>query len=156
MSNVDRPRETRAVTTPTLPVANTRDGAGSPSVRDRFNRRASRLTTALGSPFALVAAAALIGGWLITGPVFGFSDTWQLFINTTTTIITFLMVFVIQASQNRDSKALHIKLDEVIRSIEGARNELIEAEGSTEAQLREREAEFVHIAEEASRGPGEG
>jgi low affinity Fe/Cu permease len=124
----------------------------STSIRDRFNRIASRLTGALGSPFALVAAVALILGWAITGPLFNFSETWQLIINTGTTIITFLMVFVIQASQNRDSKALHLKLDEVIRAVEGARNELIVAEQSSEDELKQREEEFHELA--TNGGPG--
>jgi low affinity Fe/Cu permease len=117
------------------------------SPRDRFNRIASSLTSALGSPIALICAAALIVIWAVSGPFFGFSETWQLVINTGTTIITFLMVFVIQASQNRDSKALHLKLDEVIRAVEGARNELIGAETSSEQQIREKEEEFLQIAE---------
>jgi low affinity Fe/Cu permease len=116
------------------------------SFRDRFTRLSTRLTAAVGSPFALFAAAALIVAWLITGPIFNFSDTWQLFINTTTTVVTFLMVFVIQASQNRDSKALHLKLDEVIRAQRGARNELIETEQATEEEIHEREEEFLQIA----------
>jgi low affinity Fe/Cu permease len=121
--------------------------APSTSPRDRFNRIASSLTSALGSPIALICAAGLIVIWAVSGPFFGFSETWQLVINTGTTIITFLMVFVIQASQNRDSKALHLKLDEVIRAVEGARNELIGAETSSEQQIREKEVEFLQIAE---------
>jgi low affinity Fe/Cu permease len=117
------------------------------SVRDRFIRASSRLTGAAGSPFALVAAVSIIVIWALTGPIFNFSETWQLIINTGTTIITFLMVFVIQASANRDNKALHLKLDEVIRAVSGARNELIGAEQATEEQIREREAEFLKIAE---------
>ena len=116
------------------------------TVRDRFNHVASRLTASLGSPFALATAVLVIVVWALTGPIFNFSESWQLIINTGTTIVTFLMVFVIQASQNRDSKALHLKLDEVIRAIEGARNEFITTEESTEAQLREREAELDEIA----------
>jgi low affinity Fe/Cu permease len=104
------------------------------------------VTGALGSPFALVAAVSLIVIWAITGPLFNFSEAWQLIINTGTTIITFLMVFVIQASQNRDSKALHLKLDEVIRAVEGARNEFITAEQASEDELRQREQEFHEIA----------
>jgi low affinity Fe/Cu permease len=118
-----------------------------PSVRDRFNHVASTITLAAGSPAALIAASSLIVLWAVSGPVFQFSETWQLVINTGTTIITFLMVFVIQASQNRDSKALHLKLDEVIRSIDGARNQFIGAEQSTEEEIREREEEFLRIAE---------
>ena len=86
-------------------------------------------------------------GWAVSGPFFGFSESWQLVINTGTTIVTFLMVFVIQASQNRDNKALHLKLDEIIRAVSGARNELIGAEQSTEEQIRQHEEEFLKIAE---------
>ena len=118
------------------------------SARDRFNRVASAVTARLGSPYALIAAVSIIAIWAVSGPFFGFSETWQLIINTGTTIITFLMVFVIQASQNRDSKALHLKLDEVIRAVAGARNELIGAEQSSEDQIRSHEAEFLRIAEQ--------
>jgi low affinity Fe/Cu permease len=117
------------------------------SLRDRFNRLSTRLTSSVGSPFALFAAAGLIVVWMLTGPIFNFSDTWQLFINTTTTIVTFLMVFVIQASQNRDSKALHLKLDEMIRAVSGPRNELIETEQAPEEEIHKREEEFLEIAE---------
>jgi low affinity Fe/Cu permease len=116
-------------------------------MRDRFNQIATNLTARLGSPYALVAAVAIVVIWAVSGPFFNFSETWQLVINTGTTIITFLMVFVIQASQNRDSKALHLKLDEVIRAVAGARNELIGAEQSTEDQIKAHEAEFLRIAE---------
>ncbi len=125
----------------------------STSRRDRFNQVAASITARLGSPYALIAAVTLILVWALSGPLFNFSETWQLVINTSTTIITFLMVFVIQASQNRDSKALHLKLDEVIRSVAGARNELIAAEISTEEQIRSREEEFLHIAEQGGDAP---
>lgn len=92
---------------------------GVPTVRDRFNRYADGLTQALGSLWALIASVLVVVIWALTGPVFQFSDTWQLVINTGTTVVTFWMVFVIQNSQNRDAKAIHLKLDEVIRSIEG-------------------------------------
>jgi low affinity Fe/Cu permease len=117
------------------------------TVRDRFNHLSSRITSAVGSPYALVIAVGLVIIWAASGPIFNFSETWQLVINTGTTIITFLMVFVIQASQNRDSKALHLKLDEVIRAVEGARNEFISTERSSEEQLHERERELLEIAE---------
>jgi low affinity Fe/Cu permease len=126
------------------------DREGATSVRDRFNQAAARVTSTLGSPYVLVAAVALVVLWAVSGPFFQFSETWQLLINTTTTIITFLMVFVIQASQNRDSKAIHLKLDEVIRAVGGARNELIGEERQTEAEIRRREDEFLRIAEEAT------
>jgi low affinity Fe/Cu permease len=120
--------------------------AAPSSMRDRFNHAASGITARLGSPYALVAAVGIIVIWAVSGPFFSFSETWQLIINTGTTIITFLMVFVIQASQNRDSKAIHLKLDEVIRAVEGARNELIAAESSTEEELQAKEQEFLRIA----------
>ena len=125
------------------------------SLRDRFPHLSARLTAAVGSPFALFTAAALIVIWLLTGPIFNFSDTWQLLINTTTTIVTFLMVFVIQASQNRDSKALHLKLDEVIRAVSGARNELITTEQATEEEIHQREEEFLHIAQKGGEAVAE-
>jgi low affinity Fe/Cu permease len=131
--------------------------AAPASMRDRFNHGASAITAKLGSPYALVAAVAIIVIWAVSGPFFAFSETWQLVINTGTTIITFLMVFVIQASQNRDSKAIHLKLDEVIRAVEGARNELISAETSTEEELQAKEQEFLRIAAEdvaVASGPG--
>src|SRR5918995_1945093 len=95
---------------------------------DRFRQVADDITRAVGSPWAMAAAALLIVAWAVTGPIFGFSDTWQLVINTTTTIITFLMVFAIQTSQNREAKALHLKLDELIRATPKARNWLITEE----------------------------
>jgi low affinity Fe/Cu permease len=83
--------------------------------------------------------------WAILGPVFGFSDTWQLVINTGTTIITFLVVFMIQNTQNRDSKALHIKLDELIRAMKGARNGIIDSEDLSDEELSRLEKEFARI-----------
>ncbi len=114
---------------------------------DRFDSIADRLTVALGSAWALIASALLIVVWATTGPVFGFSDTWQLFINTTTTIVTFLMVFVIQNSQNRQGKATQLKLDELIRALEGARNRFIELDTATTDELTHREQELVTVAE---------
>ena len=110
-------------------------------MRELFNHLADRVTRAMGSPFALAASGAIIILWALTGPIFGFSDTWQLAINTGTTIVTFLMVFVIQNSQNRDAKAVHAKLDELIRAVDAARNEFVDAEEEPEElldrQLRE-------------------
>ena len=116
-------------------------------MRDRFNRIAARVTAALGSPFALLVAVAIIVVWAVTGPLFDFSDTWQLAINTGTTIVTFLMVFVIQNSQNRDSKAIHAKLDELIRAIESARNEFMDAEEEPEQVLDRQIRELRALAE---------
>ena len=109
----------------------------STSLRDRFNRIATRLTGALGSPFALVAAVSLIVVWAITGPLFNFSEGWQLIINTGTTIITFLMVFLIQNTQNRDTEALQLKLDELLRAVAKARGEFIGIEHLSEKQVEE-------------------
>ncbi len=115
-------------------------------MRDRFNREADALTRALGSPWALVVAASVILVWILTGPIFGFSDTWQLVINTGTTIVTFLMVFVIQNTQNRDAKAVHAKLDELIRAMEGARDRFMLAEDETEEELDEQVRDFRALA----------
>ena len=93
-----------------------------------FGKVATRASNALGSAWAFGAALLLILAWIVTGPIFGFSDTWQLVITTCTGIVTFLMVFLIQNTQNRDSKAAALKLDELIRAIEGARNQFIGAE----------------------------
>lgn len=89
--------------------------------------------------------------WAITGPIFGFSDTWQLIINTGTTIVTFLMVFLIQNTQNRDAKAMHLKLDELIRALTGARNDLVDLEELSDAELEKLEQEFRGLSERASR-----
>jgi low affinity Fe/Cu permease len=96
----------------------------------------------MGSPWAFTLAVAVILGWVVTGPIFGFSDTWQLVINTGTTIVTFLMVFLIQNTQNRDAKATQLKLDELIRAIGDARNQFIGAELEPE-ELMEREKREV-------------
>jgi low affinity Fe/Cu permease len=87
--------------------------------------------------------------WLATGPAFHFSDTWQLIINTATTVVTFLMVFLIQNTQNRDAKAVHLKLDEIIRSIQGARNELVDLEDLSEGELKKLEEEFHRLHKRA-------
>jgi low affinity Fe/Cu permease len=110
------------------------------SFSDRFREIADTVTHAAGTPWAMGAAALVIVVWLVTGPIFGFSDTWQLIINTGTTIVTFLMVFAIQTSQNREAKAMHLKLDELIRATKGARNAFIDEEHETEAALKIDEA----------------
>jgi low affinity Fe/Cu permease len=122
----------------------------APALRDRFNQLAERLTISLGSLEALAASIALVVVWALTGPIFNFSDTWQLFINTTTTVVTFWMVFVIQNSANRSSKATQLKLDEIIRAIESARNDFIALDKATEATMVERETEFDELAARAS------
>jgi low affinity Fe/Cu permease len=100
-----------------------------------FTLIATKVSRTVGRPFAFVAAVAIILAWGVTGPLFGYSDTWQLVINTGTTIITFLMVFVIQNSQNRDAAAMQAKLDELIRTQQEARNAFIGIEHLTDVQI---------------------
>ena len=111
-----------------------------------FARFASRVTQLTGSTPAFMIAFAVVLVWLVTGPLFHYSDTWQLVINTGTTIVTFLMVFLIQNAQNRDAKALHLKIDELIHSIGSARNKLISLEDCTDDELAQLEAEFKRLA----------
>jgi low affinity Fe/Cu permease len=106
-----------------------------PYPRSPFSRFAKWTAHATGHPLAFVLASVTIVVWLVTGPLFGFSDTWQLVINTGTTIVTFLMVFLIQNTQNRDSAAVHLKLDELIRTVNGAHNALLDLEELTEADV---------------------
>lgn len=110
---------------------------------DRFARSWSRLT---GKPLAFNIAILVILSWIITGPLFGFSDTWQLIINTATTIVTFLMVFLIQHTQNRDTDALQVKLDELIRAIENADNDLLDLEEMEEEELAILRKQYVELA----------
>jgi low affinity Fe/Cu permease len=114
-----------------------------------FRRFASTASRWMGSPAAFILAVGVVVLWAALGPVFQFSDTWQLAINTGTTIVTFLMVFLIQSTQNRDAKALHLKLDEVIRGLQGARNHLVDLESMTDAQLDELHAEFQRVRQRA-------
>jgi len=125
----------------------------STGLHDRFNRVADQVTNALGSLPALAASVMLVVLWAVTGPIFHFSDTWQLFINTTTTVVTFWMVFVIQNSANRSSKATQLKLDELIRAVQDARNEFIELDREPEGVLAEREKELMEIAEAGAANP---
>jgi low affinity Fe/Cu permease len=96
----------------------------------------------MGSPAAFAAAIAVVVGWAILGPIYHYSDTWQLVINTGTTIVTFLMVFLMQNTQNRDSKAIQLKLDELLRGVKGARTGLVRLESLTEEELLSLEGEF--------------
>lgn len=113
---------------------------------DRFARFGSKIS---GRPLAFNIAIALVSVWLISGPIFGFSDTWQLVINTATTIITFLMVFLIQHTQNRDTDALQVKLDELIRAVEGANNALLDLEELEEEELEILRTHYAQLAREA-------
>ncbi len=100
-----------------------------------FTRFAAATSQYLGSPWAFALAGAAIVGWAVTGPLFAYSNTWQLVINTGTTIVTFLMVFLIQNTQNRDARAINLKLDELIRAVDTARNHMIDAEDLSDAEL---------------------
>ncbi|HVP72188.1 MAG TPA: low affinity iron permease family protein [Phycisphaerales bacterium] len=114
-----------------------------------FARFANAIARMVGSPFAFLLAVALVLLWLITGPAFGFSDTWQLVINTGTTIITFLMVFLIQNTQNRDAHAMHLKLDELIRAIEGAHVAMLDLEELSDRELASVRRRYERLAAEA-------
>ena len=120
-------------------------------VKDAFRIFARKSSVALGSAWAFVTAIMIIIVWALTGPTFNYSDTWQLIINTGTTIVTFLMVFLIQNTQNRDSKAIHLKLDEIIRSLNKARNELVDLETLSDEDLEKLEQQFKRISEKAVR-----
>jgi low affinity Fe/Cu permease len=115
--------------------------APAPNRASSFTRFANAAARATGRPGTFVLAVVVIVVWAATGPIFGFSDTWQLIINTGTTIVTFLMVFLIQNTQNRDSEAMHVKMDELIRALEGAHNALLDLEeldDETLDKIRER------------------
>jgi low affinity Fe/Cu permease len=114
-----------------------------------FRLFAQRTSEVLGSAWAFVAALLLLIGWAVSGPLFHFSDTWQLVINTSTTIITFLMVFLIQNTQNRDAKALHLKLDELIRAVNGARNSLVDLEDLSDEDLLRLQKEFQRLRQKS-------
>jgi len=118
-------------------------------IRDAFRVFARRSSAILGSAWAFVAAVLIIAVWGLTGPTFHFSDTWQLIINTGTTIVTFLMVFLIQNTQNRDAKAMHLKLDEIIRAHGKARNELVDLENLSDEELRKLEEQFQRVRTKA-------
>jgi low affinity Fe/Cu permease len=121
-------------------------------VSDAFRVFAHRSSIILGSAWAFTGAVLVILVWLLTGPTFHFSDTWQLIINTATTIITFLMVFLIQNTQNRDAKAVHLKLDELIRALKGARNQLVDLEDLSDEELKKLEGQFQRMRKHAENG----
>ena len=119
------------------------------SVAESFTRFAKATARASGHPTTFGVAVLVILVWAVTGPVFHFSDTWQLIINTGTTIITFLMVFLIQNTQNRDSVAMQIKLDELLRAVQGAHTALANLEDLTEEELEQFKARYAKLAEAA-------
>ncbi|MEP6777741.1 MAG: low affinity iron permease family protein [Chthoniobacterales bacterium] len=118
-------------------------------IRDAFGVFARKTSAVLGSAWAFVAAILVIVIWALTGPTFHYSDTWQLIINTGTTIVTFLMVFLIQNTQNRDSKAVHLKLDELIRALGGARDNLVDLEKLSDDDLKKLEDQFTQLRQHA-------
>jgi low affinity Fe/Cu permease len=120
-------------------------------VSDAFRLFARRSSAILGSAWAFAIALIIILVWAITGPTFHFSDTWQLIINTGTTIVTFLMVFLIQNTQNRDAKAAHLKLDELIRAVKGARNQMVDLEDLSDEDLKKLEKQFQDLRKKAER-----
>jgi low affinity Fe/Cu permease len=127
-----------------------------PPISDLFRRAACRTAEALGSSWAFFVAVVVVVVWAATGPMFGFSDTWQLIINTGTTVVTFLMVFLIQNAQNRDAKALHLKLDELIHAMKAARNELIDVEDLTDEELARLREEFARLRKEPPKTVSDG
>src|SRR4051795_6757523 len=133
-----------------IPTASSSSSAGGSNgsqphahkLREAFRRFSGLTAAAVGSPWAFTAAVAAVIVWACLGPHFKYSDTWQLVINTGTTIVTFLMVFLIQNTQNRDARAIHLKLDELIRGSKGARNKLVDLEECTDEELAQLEEEF--------------
>src|SRR5215210_5594906 len=121
-------------------------------MQEIFRRFAHIASQVVGSAWAFMFAVLVIVAWAATGRIFGFSDTWQLVINTGTTIITFLMVFLIQNTQNRDAKAIHLKLDELIRAQKGARNELVDLEKLSDDDLKKLEQQFARLRERVPKG----
>ena len=127
--------------------------AKSRSLFTRFSKATARAT---GQPYTFACALLLIIVWALTGPLFHFSDTWQLVVNTGTTVITFLMVFLIQSTQNRDAEAVHVKLDELLRVLPGAHNVLLDLEELEEHELDRLRAIYCRLADDARRGVSRG
>ena len=119
-------------------------------MHEAFRRFAQTSAQLVGSAWAFIVAVVVIIVWAITGPIFGFSDTWQLVINTGTTIVTFLMVFLIQNTQNRDAKSLHLKLDELIRGVHGARTGLVALEELSDSELDDLQGQFDRLRKRKS------
>ena len=118
-------------------------------MNERFRQFSAAAARWMGSPVAFMVAVLAILVWAASGPLFDFSDTWQLVINTATTIVTFLMVFLIQNTQNRDARTIHLKLDELIRGLQGARNHLVDLESMTDAELDDLQREFQRLRRRA-------
>jgi low affinity Fe/Cu permease len=124
-------------------------------MKEFFRRFAHRAAIVFGSPWAFLFAVIIVVVWALLGPHYHFSDTWQLVINTGTTIVTFLMVFVIQNTQNRDTRAMQLKLDELLRAVGKARNSLLELEDLTDDELDELRVEFNELRDKYRRRPKE-
>ncbi len=122
-------------------------GSKAPEVREAFRALAERAADAVGSHWAFLAAVALVAAWAIAGPYFAYSDTWQLAINTSTTIATFLIVFLIQNTQNRETRVVALKLDELLRSVEGARTGFVSLDSMSDRELELVQKEFARLQE---------
>jgi low affinity Fe/Cu permease len=134
--------------TPLMELGIERGNDAEMSMDEIFRKFAGAVSRWAGSSWAFTLAILVLCIWAVSGPIFHFSDTWQLVINTGTTIVTFLMVFLIQNTQNREARAINLKLDEIIRSIQEAHNSLIDLENASEEQLEEVEQQFKEISEE--------
>jgi len=119
-------------------------------MNELFRKFSQKMAHAMGTSWAFILAALVIVVWATTGPLFGYSDTWQLVINTGTTIVTFLMVFLIQNTQNRDAKAFHLKLDELIKGVTGARTELVDLEDLSDEELERLHEQFKRLHDDES------
>jgi low affinity Fe/Cu permease len=126
-------------------VVRHKDGSTTKTKSDTFHKISAKVANKMGAPSTFFLACLTIVVWGITGPIFDYSDTWQLIINTGTTIVTFLMVFVIQNTQNRDGKAMQLKLDELINSTKSARTEFVDIEALTDAELDQLQEEFKAV-----------
>lgn len=147
-----KPRGRTAAKTVTRPSPRiTNDGPDVNPHKDIFSNFAAKAADAAGSPWTFIAALSLVVIWAVTGPMFGFSEVWQLVINTGTTIITFLMVFLVQNTQNRDTRAMHLKLDELIRVTEGAHTALLDLEELSDDELIAIRDRYEKIARESRR-----
>jgi len=124
-------------------------------INEGFRKFSNKAASTLGSPWLFVLSFLVIIIWLISGPFAHFSDTWQLLINTATTVFTFLAVFLIQNTQNRDAKAMHLKLDELIHAIQGARNQLVDLEDLSDAELEKLQLQFRRLRKQAQNGETE-
>jgi len=124
-------------------------------MHELFRKIAHSASEKLGTPWAFGVALTLIALWALSGPFLNFSTTWQLLINTGTTVLTFLMVFLIQNTQNRDAKAIHLKLDELIRAVKAARNEMIDLEDTTDEELERMQQEFIKVRAQRRSGRAE-